>query len=67
MTDAPKIPIKNESQQINIPIHIFNWGPCIVRFKISDQFREALLKEAYKARAEKRDYRKKLAGHIKEE
>ena len=67
MTDAPKIPIKNKSQQINIPIHIFNWGPCIVRFKISDQFREALLKEAYKARAEKRDYRKKLAGHIKEE
>ena len=42
MTDAPKIPIKNESQQVNIPIHIFNWGPCIVRFKISDRFQRSV-------------------------
>ena len=62
-----KIPIENKTEQVNIPIHIFNWGPCVVRFKISTRFQEALLKAAYKSRAENNDYRAKLAGHIKEE
>ena len=51
----------------NIPIHIFHWGPCVVRFKISEQFHKDLLEQAYISRSSGKDYRTKLAGHIKEE
>ena len=51
----------------NIPLHIFHWGPCVVRFKISEQFRKDLLEEAYISRSSNKDYRSNLAGHIREE
>jgi len=58
--------MKNPPTQ-NIPIHIFHWGPCIIRFKISHQFHKDLLEHAYTNRNPSKDYRSKLAGHIKEE
>ena len=51
----------------NIPIHIFHWGPCVIRFKISEQFHKELLEHAYISRSSNKDYRSHLAGHIKEE
>jgi len=51
----------------NIPIHIFHWGPCVVRFKISEKFHKDLLEQAYISRSSNKDYRFNLAGHIKEE
>jgi len=51
----------------NIPLHIFHWGPCVVRFKISEQFHKDLLEEAYISRSSNKDYRSNLAGHIREE
>ena len=51
----------------NIPIHIFHWGPCVVRFKISEQFHKDLLEQAYISRSSNKDYRSNLAGHIREE
>jgi len=58
--------MKNPPTQ-NIPIHIFHWGPCIIRFKISHKFHKDLLEHAYTSRHSSKDYRSKLAGHIKEE
>ena len=49
-------------KQINI--QIFNWGPCVVKMKISDNFKNLLLEEA---KNNKMDYRDKLAGIINQE
>ena len=37
----------------------FRWGPCVIKFKIDEDFRQRLLVEAEQSHA---DYRKKLAG-----
>ena len=44
-----------------IQVHTYNWGPCVNKLKIRDNFKELLLKEAKKS---KMDYRHKLAGQI---
>ena len=51
----------------SIPIHIFHWGPCVIRFKISKKFHKELLEHAYISRSSGKDHRSKLAGHLKEE
>ena len=46
---------------------VLNWGPCIVQIKISESFKEKLLKGAEEAKKEKLDFTHKLAGILKEE
>ena len=50
------------TQQIGI--QIFNWGPCVVRMKISDDFKNLLLSEA---KNNKLDYTNRLAGILDKE
>ena len=50
------------TQKINI--QIFNWGPCVVRMKISDEFKKLLLNEA---KGNEQDYTSKLAGILDKE
>jgi len=50
-----------------VTYNVFNWGPCVVKVKISDDFKNRLLTGAESARAKKLDYTDKLAGIIKEE
>ena len=45
------------NQKVNI--QMFNWGPCVVRMKISNTFKELLISESKK---NKMDFRDKLAG-----
>ena len=47
-----------------IPVHIFNWGPCVTKLKVEDQFRKLLLDECSK---NTEDYRSKLAGILDHE
>ena len=47
-----------------IGIQIFNWGPCVVRMKISDDFKKLLLSEAEN---NKIDFTDKLAGILDKE
>ena len=47
-----------------IPISIFNWGPCVVKLKIKDEFKKLLLDEA---KNNTQDYRGKLAGILDHE
>ena len=42
-----------------INIQVYNWGPCVIRVKISDTFKKLLLDESKK---NKLDYENKLAG-----
>ena len=47
-----------------VGIQIFNWGPCVVRMKISDDFKNLLLSEA---KNNKLDYTNRLAGILDKE
>jgi|TARA_Y100001937_G_C7052172_1_gene299659 uncharacterized protein (TIGR02466 family) len=47
-----------------IPISIFNWGPCVVKLKIKDEFKKLLLDEA---KSNEEDYTTKLAGILNKE
>jgi hypothetical protein len=44
-----------------IKVHTYNWGPCLTRLKIRDNFKKLLLDEANK---NKSDFRHKLAGQL---
>jgi|TARA_R110002020_G_scaffold202424_1_gene405580 hypothetical protein len=48
----------------NIPISIFNWGPCVVKCKIKPEYGKLLLSEA---KLDTTDYTTKLAGQIEKE
>ena len=47
-----------------IPISIFNWGPCVVKLKVKEEFRKLLLEEGMK---NTEDYTTKLAGILDKE
>jgi len=45
----------------NVQVKRYNWGPCVIKFKIKDDFKKLLLDEA---KNNKDDYKDKLAGQI---
>ena len=47
-----------------IQVQMFNWGPCVVKVKITDDFKKLLLTEA---RKNKLDFTDKLAGILDKE
>jgi len=47
-----------------VRIDMFNWGPCVIRLRINEDFQTKLLEEAEK---NKEDMRGKLAGQIEKE
>ena len=53
-----------KEEQIKIAVNTFNWGPCVTRFKIQDDFRKVLLDEARKS---EEDFSDRLAGQIAKE
>jgi len=50
--------------QEKVDISIFNWGPCVIKLKITDEFKNLLLAEGEKSKI---DFSKKLAGIINKE
>ena len=52
----------NEKKRVQIDM--FNWGPCVVRLRINEEFQKKLLDEA---KQNKEDYTGKLAGQIEKE
>ena len=47
-----------------VEVSVFNWGPCVVKLKMMDDFKQLLLDEA---KNNKKDFRDKLAGIIEKE
>ena len=47
-----------------VEVSVFNWGPCVVKLKMMDEFKQLLMDEA---KNNKQDYRDKLAGIIEKE
>ena len=56
--------MEKEKEPIKIAVNTFNWGPCVVRMQILDDFRKVLLDEA---RNTELDFQKRLAGQIAKE
>ena len=48
----------------NVDVYIFNWGPCVTKLKIQDNFKKQLLEEAKKSTD---DYTTRLAGILDKE
>ena len=53
-----------EKEEIKIQVNTFNWGPCVVRMQILEDFRKVLLDEA---RNTELDFQHRLAGQIARE
>jgi hypothetical protein len=53
-----------KEDKVKIEVNTMNWGPCVVRMKILDDFRQILLDEA---RNTEIDFRDRLAGQIAKE
>ena len=49
---------------VKISVNSLNWGPCVVKLKILDNFKKVLLNEAMKTEI---DFQHRLAGQIKKE
>ena len=47
-----------------IQVNTYNWGPCVIKIKIRDDFKKILIDEALK---NERDFSDRLAGQIKKE
>tara|TARA_E500000305_G_C3965118_1_gene209115 strand:- start:61 stop:753 length:693 start_codon:yes stop_codon:yes gene_type:complete len=56
-----------ENEKNEVTYGVLNWGPCVMQLKISDSFKDKLLKGAEDARSKNLGYQDKLAGIIKEE
>ena len=53
-----------DKDKIKIAVNTMNWGPCVVKLKILDDFKKVLLDEAKKS---EEDFRHRLAGQIAKE
>jgi hypothetical protein len=53
-----------KQEKVNIEVSTYNWGPCVTKFKILDDFKKLLIDEAKK---NEEDYVSKLAGQIRKE
>ena len=47
-----------------IEVNTYNWGPCVIKIKIQDNFKKILIQEALK---NEEDFTARLAGQIKKE
>ena len=53
-----------KKKNTQIEVRTFNWGPCVIKLKIQDDFKKALLDEIKKS---SESYNDKLAGQIEKE
>ena len=53
-----------KKDKTQIEVHTYNWGPCLIKVNILDEFRQILLEEAKQTEI---DYKDKLAGQIAKE
>ena len=53
-----------DKKNTQIQVNTYNWGPCVIKIKILDDFKKILLEEAKKT---EEDFRHRLAGQIASE
>ena len=57
----------NQPQPAGTTYSVLNWGPCVLRIQITDEFHQLLLKEGEASRVKAQGIQNKLAGIMKEE
>ena len=50
-----------KKEDVQLEVHTYNWGPCLIKVNILENFRQVLLEEVKKTEI---DYKDKLAGQI---
>ena len=63
-TERKEQDMAKDQTKNRVSISMFNWGPCVIRLKINEDFQNKLLEEA---KQNKEDYTGKLAGQIEKE
>ena len=63
-TERKEQAMEKDQNKPRVRIDMFNWGPCVIRLKINEEFKNKLLEEA---KQNKEDMRGKLAGQIEKE
>ena len=53
-----------KDQREKIQVMTYNWGPCLIKLKVADEFIKLLLSEG---EASQEDFTKKLAGQLHKE
>ena len=53
-----------KKEDVQLEVHTYNWGPCLIKLQIQDDFRKILLDEARKP---EEDFSDRLAGQIAKE
>lgn len=61
------IPAFDTGEGENVNFGVLQWGPCVLRSRISKEFHAALLSESETSRKNELNWQDKLAGIIKEE
>ena len=56
-----------KNNTIKFEYQILTWGPCVVKLKITDEFKDLLLKEGIESCTKEHDYQHRLAGIIQKE
>jgi hypothetical protein len=56
--------MSEDKKNTQIEVRTYNWGPCLIKLKIQDDFKKILIDEAAK---NEKDFSDKLAGQIKKE
>ena len=46
VTERKEQDMEKDQNKIRIAISMFNWGPCVIRLKINEDFQNKLLEEA---------------------
>ena len=64
VTERKEQDMAKDQDKKRIQLDMFNWGPCVVRLRINEEFQNKLLEEA---KSNKEDYVGKLAGQIEKE
>ena len=56
-----------KNNTIKFEYQLLTWGPCVVKLKITDEFKNLLLKEGLESCTKQYDYQNRLAGIIQKE
>ena len=56
-----------ENKSTKLEYQLLTWGPCVAKLKITDEFKNLLLKEGEESSTKEYDYQNRLAGIIQKE
>ena len=56
-----------KTKSTGLRYQLLSWGPCVAKLKITDEFKNLLLKEGEASSTKEYDYQTRLAGILQKE